>query len=267
MKYSNSIINPFNYHFFRVYIYHPFLFFFNCIRHPKKIIDLIIKINSKNTFNVYGFEITSPKNINKYFFANLNSKFNSFILEKYEFNEKKLVEKYLTEDDIVLELGGCIGVVSLLINRILNKKENHIVLEIDKNNLEYLKLNRENNHAHFNVINGVLSNNNNLYYQESHSFWGGKLVKEINSNPIQSYSLKQLELNSNLKFNTLVMDIEGGEVEVINEIDLSGFKKLLFEIHFERTSDQYITIEKILNHNNFTKIERYGRVECWERKY
>ena len=40
------------------------------------------------------------------------------------------------------------------------------------------------------------------------------------------------------------MDIEGGEVEIINELDFSDFNKLLFEIHFDRDKDQYRNIEK-----------------------
>jgi len=266
MAYPISLINPFNYHFFRIYVYHPLLFLLNCIRFPKKSLDLILKANSNNTFNVHGFQIESPKKINKYFFANLNSKFNSFIQEKYEFKEKQLVEKYLSPDDIVLELGGCIGVISLLINKILNNKLNHVVLEIDKINLKFLKLNRQNNNANFKIIHGVLSNQDNLYYKQSHSFWGGKVSKKENSNPIESYSLKELELKSNLKFNTLVMDIEGGEVEIINEIDLSQFKKILFEIHFERKDSRYMVIEEKLKYINFRQKESYGRVEYWERK-
>ena len=266
MAHPISLVNPFNYHFFRVYIYHPLLFMLNCIRFPKKSLDLIVKANSNNTFSVYGFQIKSPKKINKYFFANLNSKFSSFIQEKYEFREKQLVEKYLNQDDIVLELGGCIGVVSLLINKILKNKLNHIVLEIDKINLKFLELNRQNNNAKFKIIHGVLSMQDKLYYKKSHSFWGGKISKKENSNPIKSYSLKELELKSNLKFNTLVMDIEGGEVEVINDLDLNQFKKILFEIHFERKDSNYIVIEEKLIHFNFKKKESYGRVEYWERK-
>ena len=62
------------------------------------------------------------------------------------------------------------------------------------------------------------------------------------------------------------MDIEGGEVEIINEIDLSQFKKILFEIHFERKDSRYMVIEEKLKYINFRQKESYGRVEYWERK-
>ena len=62
------------------------------------------------------------------------------------------------------------------------------------------------------------------------------------------------------------MDIEGGEVEIINELDFSDFNKLLFEIHFDRDKDQYRNIEKKLNNSNFIKKDSHGRVEYWERR-
>ena len=67
------------------------------------------------------------------------------------------------------------------------------------------------------------------HYKESHNFWGGKMVEHKTSKPIKTYNLSDLEHKFNLKFNTLVMDIEGGEVEVIEELNLIRFDKLLFD--------------------------------------
>ncbi len=266
MKFTLTRLNPFNFHIFRIYIYHPFLFFYNCLRYPKSSLSLLIKNFSSNEYLVYGFKIVSPKKIDKYYFANLNAKFNSFMLEKYEVSEKNLIEKKLTQNDIVLELGGCIGVISLVITKIINNNGAHVVLEIDKNKFEYLELNKQLNNANFKLFNGALSNKKNLYYEESNSFWGGKAVESNNSKPVNCYNLIELGKKSNLKFNTLVMDIEGGEVEIINELDFSGFNKLLFEIHFDRDKDQYRNIEKKLNNSNFIKKDGHGRVEYWERR-
>ena len=61
------------------------------------------------------------------------------------------------------------------------------------------------------------------------------------------------------------MDIEGGEVEVFEEINLDNFNKLIFEIHFNRKSKNYTKIESKLVQSNFKKIESYGRVEYWKK--
>lgn len=242
------------------------MFFYNFLRYPNSSFRFTIKNFSSNEFNVYGFKIVSPKKIDNYYFANLNAKFNSFILEKYEVNEKVLIEKYLDQNDVVLELGGCIGVISNLITRIINNNGAHVVLEIDENKFKYLTLNKKLNNAHFKLVNGALSNKKKLYYEEANSFWGGRVVEYENSNPVDCYNLLEIEEKSNLKFNTLVMDIEGGESEVINELDLYSFNKLLFEIHFDRDEDPYRKIEKKLNSNNFIKKDSHARVEYWEKK-
>ena len=112
--------------------------------------------------------------------------------------------------------------------------------------MEFLEINKKNNKGKFKIIHGVLSNNGNLFYKKSHSFWGGRVVKDKTSERVSSYNLGQLEKITNLKFNTLVMDIEGGETDVIKDLDLQFFKKLLFEIHFEREDLKYLSIEKKL---------------------
>lgn len=264
MNSEDSILNPFNYHFFRIYIYHPCLFLLNLIRYPNKSFKLL-KLNfSSNQYLLYGFKIISPKKIDKYFFANLNSKFNSFILELYEPNEKKLIDKYLNSKDVVLELGGCIGVISLNINKVI-KHSKHLVLEIDPEKYNFLIKNRDLNDINFHTLNGVLSNKKKLYYEPSTNFWGGRLVNFKTNFSVRSYTIDQLEQNTNLVFNTLVMDIEGGEVEVFEEINLDNFNKLIFEIHFNRKSKNYTKIESKLVQSNFKKIESYGRVEYWKK--
>jgi len=261
-KKKNSL---FNFHFFRIYIYHPFLFFFNFLRYPKSSLNLLNKVLNDNIFSIYNLEIKCPKKIDNYFFANLNSKFNSFILEKYEDSEKKLIDKYLDKNDTVLELGGCIGVISNIINRKLVDKSSHLVLEIDNLKYNYLLENKELNKAGYKLINGVLSDKKNLYYEKSTNFLGGKLIEQKNDSPIKSYSLKYLERQFGLIFNTLIMDIEGGEVELIKEIRLNSFNKLIFEIHFDRSSNKYISIKKELTKNNFKLTDSDGKVEYWQR--
>ena len=209
-----------NHKLFITNIYHPTLFIINLFRYPLKSFDLLYRVINQNIFSLYGFRIKSPKSIDKYFFANLNTKFSSFILQRYEEDEKALIENYLEKNDVVLELGGCIGVISSIINSKLENKENHLVLEIDPRKFNFLKINKKINNSGFKLFNGVLSNKKGLFYESSTNFLSGSLTENETELPVESSSLKKLEMNYNLKFNVLVMDIEGGEVEVIEETDL-----------------------------------------------
>jgi FkbM family methyltransferase len=266
MRTKKKIINLFNYHFFRIYIYHPSLLIVNFLRYPSQVIKLFRISLTTNLFNVYGFKIYSPKKIDKYFFANLNTKFNSLVKENYETSERELILKHLKNDDKVLELGGCIGVISNVINKKINNKDKHVVLEIDKLKYEYLNKNKRVNNANFHLINGALSNKQNLYYEGSGNFWSGRLVNYKTLAPISTISLADLQEKFNIKFNTLVMDIEGGEFDVFSEIDFKYLKKVIFENHFSLSSNKYIIMEEILNNNNFKKKEINGKVEFWCKK-
>ena len=61
------------------------------------------------------------------------------------------------------------------------------------------------------------------------------------------------------------MDIEGGEVEVINSLNFNNFDKVIFEIHFDRGSYEYQEISKKLKSNKFKRIETKDRVEIWKK--
>ena len=82
----------FKFHFFRIYIYHPVILLLNFLRYPKLSLKLVESILKSNSFNVYGFKIQCPNKIDRFLISNINAKFNYFILEKYEQNEKYLVD-------------------------------------------------------------------------------------------------------------------------------------------------------------------------------
>lgn len=254
----------FKFHFFRIYIYHPLLLLLNFLRYPKLSFKLVESILKSNSFNVYGFKIQSPKKIDRFFISNINAKFNYFILEKYEQNEKYLVEKYIDENDKVLELGGCLGVISLIINNKLLNKNYHLVLEIDSEKYKFLNINKQLNNSGYISINGAFSENEKVFYDKS-LFWGGKLSQNKNDIPVESYNLVESEKIIKAKFNALVMDIEGGEVEVINSLNFNNFDKVIFEIHFDRGSYEYQEISKKLKSNKFKRIETKDRVEIWKK--
>ena len=71
--------------------------------------------------------------------------------------EQELCYKYIEENDIVLELGGNIGRVSLILASIVDNK-NLTVIESDYDNCVKLKENKELNNFTFGIVNGAISN-------------------------------------------------------------------------------------------------------------
>jgi FkbM family methyltransferase len=215
-------------------------------------------------YKLFNFIIFSPKKLNSSFFANINTHFSTFILQKYELSEKYLIEKYIEKDDVVLELGGCLGVTSLLINKQINTKSAHLVFEIDKEKYKFLTKNKKINNSKFQVINGAISDNKKMFYKSSNNFWGGKISPiGKDSDQIKTYSLSNIFNEFNLNFNTLVMDIEGGEIEIIKNPYLSKFKKIIFENHYLEDFLVNNQLKKELEKNGFTKKESLNKVEYW----
>jgi hypothetical protein len=77
-------------------------------------------------------------------------------IETVEKHEQDLANKYILENDIVLELGARYGSVSCTINSKLNNKNNQVVVEPDDRVWDALEKNKNNNNCEFNIVKGLL---------------------------------------------------------------------------------------------------------------
>jgi len=81
----------------------------------------------------------------------------SFFNGSYEASERQLVRAFVCPNDVVLELGACIGVVSCMTNKILADKSRHVVVEGNPFCIPTLHRNRELNQCGFTVENCAVS--------------------------------------------------------------------------------------------------------------
>ena len=75
----------------------------------------------------------------------------------YEVQEQALLNKYLLPDDRVLELGGNIGTSSILIDKILNNKKQHVTVEPNLDIVKTLERNKDLNNCNFEIVPGIIS--------------------------------------------------------------------------------------------------------------
>ena len=75
-----------------------------------------------------------------------------------EVQEQYLANKYILEDDVVLELGARYGSVSCIINSKLKNKYNQVVVEPDYRVWDALEKNKKVNNCEFNIVKGFISN-------------------------------------------------------------------------------------------------------------
>jgi FkbM family methyltransferase len=176
--------------------------------------------------------------------------------EHLEKTEQDLVNEYILENDVVLELGARYGSVSCTINSKLNNKSNQVVVEPDDRVWNALEKNKNSNNCEFNIVEGFISNKKldltNLDF--CHGGYGATFI-ENNDTKIPSYSLDEIINKYNLNFNVLVADCEGF-LEVFfdeNPNFYDNLRLIIFEADYPEKCN-YDKIRSKLIEKNFNKI-------------
>jgi FkbM family methyltransferase len=150
----------------------------------------------------------------------------------WEHEEITLLHKYLRPEDSVLEMGACIGVLSVVTHSMLAKSSRHTVIEADPKLISALARNRDLNGCDFEIINAIagVPDGTEQTFRTSGFILGGSQFKEtggVVSLPVVGLS----QFKDDHDF--LIMDIEGGEYRFIDTFleDLRGFSKVMIEFH------------------------------------
>ena len=104
---------------------------------------------------------------------------------RYEKPEREAVLHYLQPHWSVIELGGCIGVVSCITNKLLENPANHLVLEVNPLVLPFLKSNRDANGCAFQIMDKALAyGSDTVTFQPLSDFWGNSLYHAGGQPPV-----------------------------------------------------------------------------------
>ena len=205
----------------------------------------IIKINTiNNTIITINENDINDKLINLHSKLKLN--YGSF---NEELPEQKMVVRYLTGNEKVLELGGNIGRNSLIIASILIKNENLVVLECDINIAKQLTENRDLNNFNFNIECSALSNRK-LIQKGWETIPSDNLHKGYNW--VNTITLENLKTKYNIVFDTLVLDCEGAFYFILMDMPelLNNINLIIMENdYYDLSKKQYV--DNILINNNF----------------
>ncbi len=191
-------------------------------------------------FNLNDFEIPLPFH-------------SSFIFKTYELNDRILLEKNLTKKHKCIIIGGGIGFVPTIANKLTRNKV--LIFEINKKIINNLKLNLKNNKVQYTIFNNNLLLNNKdkqKYYYSSHNFLATSMYRKT-SKKLKLNNLNYKKIKDLSNFNTLVIDGEGIEKHYIENIHvLKKIKYIFFEFHNDIFSNiEKEKIFKILNKKKF----------------
>lgn len=157
-----------------------------------------------------------------------------FQINSYEKRERIYLKKYLDSEASVLELGGCLGVVSCVANRLLRHPERHVVVEANPKLIPYIEQNKAFTASAFSIENCMISN------QALNDFYIGPSIGESSARrkwlekiTVAGKTITDLEHAHQLKFDTLIMDIEGAELVFLRENQewLRQLRTVFMEIH------------------------------------
>jgi FkbM family methyltransferase len=162
-----------------------------------------VKINTKdNTTQTTAHRVDNDAKI-RYIHSKLKIKYGSL---REELPEQKMVARYLTGNEKVLEIGGNIGRNSLVIASILEDNANFVTLECDINIAAQLIENRDLNNFNFHVETSALSNRKLI--QKGWDTTPSDTILEGYS-WVNTITLHNLKAKYNINFDTLVLDCEG----------------------------------------------------------
>ena len=155
-----------------------------------------------------------------------------FYYELYEADEITILKNHLAKQDVLLEIGAGIGYLSSYCSKIIG--DNRVYSyeanpEMAEKILETYKL----NNVSPNFKNAFASFENGFidFYLES-NFWSSSSKKRSdNSKKVSIPTINVNEEINRVSPTFMIVDIEGGEIDLIDKIDFATVKKLILEVH------------------------------------
>ena len=167
-----------------------------------------------------------------------------------ELPEQRMVVRYLTGNEKVLEIGGNVGRNSLIIASILENSNNLVTLESDENIAKQLKTNKDLNNLNFHIESSALSNRKLI--QKGWDTIPSDTLKNGYS-VVNIITLDNLKNKYNIEFDTLVLDCEGAFYYILMDMPdiLKNINLIIMENDYHDVSQKNY-IDKILSINNFS---------------
>jgi len=150
----------------------------------------------------------------------------SLVTGEYERQERQAIRKYLDPSLPLIEMGGCLGVVSCIANRALNHPRKHIVVEASPAFSSIIRSNATRNSSDFAIVTAAIAYGcDRITFWENPKYPYSSALDPIHEGAVEisvpTTTLKNLVQQYGLTRCSLVCDIEGQEYQMIqNELPL-----------------------------------------------
>ena len=193
----------------------------------------------------------------------------AFVLGEYEAGERKLIREFLRADDRVIELGGCIGVLSCLVNSLLSSPCRHLVVEANPELIPLLKRHRLLNRACFAIEECAVSIEPEVTFAVHRFMTHGGVFTQGGTRRIRVRGRSLADLHdSHGPFNALLIDVEGSELEIlrISSTLLLQYRLVIIELHKEIVGAEGLEeCRRILASAGLKRLRAIQPTEAWAR--
>ena len=229
-----------------------------------------IFVSNEEEFKPHGVLIKIPKD------ADIGIRYSLALGRPYEAPEADMVRKYLSIGKNVIELGGCYGIISALIQKKIGPDAKHIIVEADPSLAKICATNANIESANnmVELVNAAVDYSGAVEISfakgqnahDGHVAGAGEegftvstttLAEQVKKLPDEEY--------------ILVCDIEGAELDLsLNEKEaLSRVYLLILETHpeiYPKKDMDYKKMKKNIKNAGLIEIEKSGAVMCFASK-
>jgi FkbM family methyltransferase len=186
--------------------------------------------------------------------------------DKYESAERRAVERYIRRNMPAVELGGSMGVVACVTNKLLENPTGHVVVEANPLAIPQLKLNRALNGCQFEIVNRAIAyGTTSVTFSPSSDLAGSSITRAGDQAPVTVDTVRLGDLVRDRGFGrfNLVCDIEGLEYDLVcQEPDvLKKADTVILETHARYIGEEkFRTMLTKLDELGFKIVEQIGFV-------
>ena len=196
-----------------------------------------------------------------------------FFLGGYERTERALLKEYLNRTIGVIELGGSVGVLACLTNKMLKNPHKHVVVEANPDLISLLQDSRERNGCRFSVLNRAVAygSEETTFYQDVRDFLGSSVhVKTAKSVTVPTTNIRRIIEDYDFDRCTLICDIEGGEMDLVkyeSDVLRKHVETMIVEIHGWRVGQERADeMIDALERTGFSRVYEKGATSVFRNR-
>jgi len=191
-----------------------------------------------------------------------------FLKRNYEWAERSLFLRHFPADMPVIELGGCLGVVSCITNLRLKRPEQHVVVEANPQLLDIMERNRVLNDCRFHIVHAALAYDRSEVPLFLQLFTSGNIFQQSGESVmVTATSVEQIAKDAGFRRFNIICDVEGCEVDMIErEVGFLGshVSWMIIEMHESTVGVNGVAdADLTLRDHGFECVETLRNVYCY----